>query len=203
MTEARHIRAAVEAVGAGDDDLAAEHLRLAFPHPDRESWAIQRSRELRASKAVVDHGTGWRAKVLKRPLAGKTGTTDGFRDSWFAGFSGDKVAVVWIGRDDNKPAGLSGSTGAMRVWGDIIAGSDSAPLLAQPPKDVEMLWVEPASGLLADAQCPGALQVPFLSGSGPREKAACGRKENRVRQKENPVRREENPVKNFFKRFFQ
>ena len=77
----------------------------------------------------------------------------------------------------------------MKVWGDIIAGSDSAPLAARSPGDVETLWVEPASGLLADAQCPGALRVPFLRGSGPRKKAACGR--------------EENPVESFFERFFQ
>jgi len=69
-------------------------------------------------RQVVEQGTG---KGLGRLLpaglqvAGKTGTTDDYRDSWFAGFSGDKVGVVWVGRDDNKPAGLSGATGAMTL----------------------------------------------------------------------------------------
>jgi penicillin-binding protein 1B len=187
----RAVREVLDANGRSLSRYPLEMQQVADPGPVHLlNWVLGQ---------VVEQGTG---RGLKKQLpkglrvAGKTGTSDDYRDSWFAGFSGDKVAVVWVGRDDNKPAGLSGSTGAMRVWGDIIAGSDSAPLLAQPPRDVEILWVEPASGLLADAQCPGALQVPFLRGSGPREKAACGRKENRVRRKENPV-------KNFFERFFQ
>ncbi|MCW8889183.1 MAG: penicillin-binding protein 1B, partial [Sedimenticola sp.] len=67
---------------------------------------------------VVRNGTAKRlASYVDNTLnvAGKTGTTDKLRDSWFAGFSGDKVAVVWVGRDDNKPAGLTGSTGALQV----------------------------------------------------------------------------------------
>jgi len=55
-------------------------------------------------------------------VAGKTGTTDEFRDSWFAGFSGDRLAVTWIGRDDNQSTGLSGAAGAMRLWGDMMRG---------------------------------------------------------------------------------
>ncbi|MFT5573111.1 MAG: penicillin-binding protein 1B [Cryomorphaceae bacterium] len=49
-------------------------------------------------------------------LAGKTGTTDEYRDSWFAGFSGNYLTVVWIGRDDNKSTGLTGASGAAKVW---------------------------------------------------------------------------------------
>lgn len=143
-------------------------------------------------RKVVEQGTG---RALRKQLpagltvAGKTGTTDEYRDSWFAGFSGDKVAAVWIGRDDNKPAGLSGSTGAMRVWGDIIAGSDSLPLQQTAPAGIETLLIEPASGLLADKGCSGAIKVPFKHGSAPREKAACAQ--------------ERNIVEGFFQRFFE
>ena len=49
-------------------------------------------------------------------LAGKTGTTDGYRDSWFAGFSGNYLTVIWVGRDDNQPTSLTGSSGAAKVW---------------------------------------------------------------------------------------
>jgi len=61
-------------------------------------------------------------------LAGKTGTTDGYRDSWFAGFSGDVLTVVWLGRDDNKPTGLTGSTGAGQVWKNYMSQLQLMPI---------------------------------------------------------------------------
>ena len=92
-----------------------------------------------AMRKVVEQGTAtWLKSRLPADLtvAGKTGTTNDMRDSWFAGFSGDRVAVVWVGRDDNKPMGLSGSSGALRVWGDIMASIDNQPLSDVPPEDV-------------------------------------------------------------------
>jgi penicillin-binding protein 1B len=92
-----------------------------------------------AMRKVVEQGTAtWLKQRLPAGLtvAGKTGTTNDMRDSWFAGFSGDRVAVVWVGRDDNKPMGLSGSTGALRVWGDIMARIDNQPLGTEPPEEV-------------------------------------------------------------------
>jgi len=124
---------------------------------------------------VVEQGTarGLKSQLPKgMKVAGKTGTSDEYRDSWFAGFSGDRVAVVWVGRDDNKSAGLSGSKGALRVWGDIIGG-DSAPLDPILPGGVESILVDPGSGLLADSQCSGAKQLPFMRGSGPQREAPC------------------------------
>src|SRR6185295_13534675 len=71
-----------------------------------------------AMQEVMQEGTARAAKnVLPNfRVAGKTGTTDDLRDSWFAGFSGDYLAVVWMGRDDNKSTGLSGATGALKAW---------------------------------------------------------------------------------------
>ncbi|MGD8631541.1 MAG: penicillin-binding protein 1B, partial [Gammaproteobacteria bacterium] len=75
-----------------------------------------------AMRYVVREGTG-RALYQVLPenwdIAGKTGTTDDLRDSWFAGFSGDHLGVVWIGRDDNASTGLTGSSGALRIWRDL------------------------------------------------------------------------------------
>jgi len=66
--------------------------------------------------------------------AGKTGTSDDLRDSWFAGFTGDKLTVVWLGRDDNKPAGMTGASGAMVIWGRIMRNLHPVPLdLTAPP----------------------------------------------------------------------
>ena len=72
-----------------------------------------------ALRKVMREGTAMNAyltlpKVLE--LAGKTGTTDDERDSWFAGFGGNRVAVIWVGRDDNKPIGMTGADGALPVW---------------------------------------------------------------------------------------
>jgi len=88
---------------------------------------------VRAMQAVMSEGTA-RGVYRRLPpglgLAGKTGTTDGLRDSWFAGFDGARLAVVWVGRDDNRPSGLSGASGALRVWTDLLAALGPRPLPA-------------------------------------------------------------------------
>jgi len=106
-------------------------------------------------------------------VAGKTGTTNDLRDSWFAGFSGDRVGVVWVGRDDNQPTGLTGSRGALPVWGRLMAALGTQPLALQAPSGVEYLWVNPDSGLLSDEHCPGAVAYPFIAGSGPDRADDC------------------------------
>ncbi|TGR94311.1 penicillin-binding protein 1B, partial [Mesorhizobium sp. M1C.F.Ca.ET.188.01.1.1] len=80
---------------------------------------------------VVASGTAQRlnADGLGRlQPAGKTGTTNDGRDSWYAGYTGDHLAVIWIGNDQNEQAGLYGATGAMRVWSGIFQRLPSAPL---------------------------------------------------------------------------
>lgn len=106
-------------------------------------------------------------------VAGKTGTTDDLRDSWFAGFTGDRLAVVWLGRDDNKSAGLTGATGALRVWGDIIKRIGSRPLELSAPVNVEWIWVDRETGLRSDESCPDAVKLPFIEGSAPIDLALC------------------------------
>jgi penicillin-binding protein 1B len=117
-----------------------------------------------AMRKVVEQGTAtWLKQRLPEGLAvaGKTGTTNDMRDSWFAGFSGDRVLVVWVGRDDNKPMGLSGSSGALRVWGDIMASIDNEPLSDYAPDTIEI------------ASACGRSGIPFSRGyAGGR--AACG-----------------------------
>ncbi len=117
-----------------------------------------------AMRKVVEQGTAtWLKQRLPEGMtvAGKTGTTNDMRDSWFAGFSGDRVLVVWVGRDDNKPMGLSGSTGALRVWGDIMAKISSEPLSDQVPDSIEI------------ASACGRSGIPFSRGHASGS-AACG-----------------------------
>lgn len=125
---------------------------------------------------VVESGT---ARGLRRYLgkdiqvAGKTGTTNDLRDSWFAGYSGDRVGVVWIGRDDNQSIGLSGATGALTVWGRTLAALTPQTLVLAPPDAVAYHWIDPATGALANEQCKGAVAYPFIQGSEPRTRSPC------------------------------
>lgn len=106
-------------------------------------------------------------------LAGKTGTTNETRDSWFAGYSGDFLSVVWVGRDDNKPAGLSGATGALPLWTTLMKkiAKESVNLIA--PDNIQKVWIDPRSGMLANENCPGSMLVPFIKGSQPTQLATC------------------------------
>jgi penicillin-binding protein 1B len=99
-------------------------------------------------------------------LAGKTGTSDDGRDSWFAGFSDDKLAVVWLGRDDNAPINLSGATGALVVWGKMMQQLPAQPLhLPEPPS---ITWRRVAVG--SDRQgwaWQNTVSLPFIAGTMP------------------------------------
>ncbi|HCY85333.1 MAG TPA: penicillin-binding protein 1B, partial [Desulfobacteraceae bacterium] len=132
----------------------------------------------KALQAVVSEGTG---KSLARWLspnlgiAGKTGTTNDLRDTWFAGYSGNRLAVVWVGRDDNLPTGLTGATGALQVFGRIMAKLPNTPLDPGPPDDIEWAVVDPVTGQRTGRDCPGALAVPFIKGSAPDHLTPCAR----------------------------
>jgi len=128
--------------------------------------------------SVLREGTGQRPyrRLPGSPaLAGKTGTTDELRDSWFAGFGADRLAVVWVGRDDNKPTGLTGADGALEVWVDLMLGLTPAAWEPPAPAGVEWFWVDAAGGDRVEADCPGATRLPFLSGTAPPEAACRGR----------------------------
>jgi penicillin-binding protein 1B len=106
-------------------------------------------------------------------IAGKTGTTDDMRDSWYAGYTGDRLAVIWVGRDDNKSTGLSGSSGALLVWRDLFARVGDPGPLQSDVEGVEYLRIDPATGLRADDGCANGVELPFIQGSGPVAFAPC------------------------------
>lgn len=106
-------------------------------------------------------------------VAGKTGTTNELRDSWFAGFSGEHLAVTWIGRDDNKSTGMTGAVGALPIWADIMGNIQTRPLNLNTPPGTEWLMIDARGGLLADEYCAGAQWMPFVEGSAPTEYAPC------------------------------
>ena len=129
-----------------------------------------------ALKEVVSAGTA-RSASNRLPaglvVAGKTGTTDDQRDSWFAGYSGDLLAVVWIGRDDNGVTALTGATGALPAWAGLMAAASREPRRARAPGGITETWVDEAGGGLSAEGCPGARLMPFMNGTEPDYEAAC------------------------------
>lgn len=131
-----------------------------------------------AMTQVMRLGTGRSAYGVvpdELTLAGKSGTTDDLRDSWFSGFSGDRVAVVWVGRDDYKPMGLTGSTGALYIWSRLIKDLKVKPLDLIPPPDVEEQLADSITGLKADEGCQSRLLLPYLRGYTPQAWAPCAK----------------------------
>ncbi len=129
-----------------------------------------------ALKQVVLQGTA--ARLSHRfdtasGIRGKTGTTDNFRDSWFSGYSDNLLAVVWVGGDNNHPINLSGASGAMRVWENIMSKLDLVPSVQQNSDDIVFVKIDPKSGLVANKRCPQRQLLPFIRGSQPQAFAPC------------------------------
>lgn len=146
-----------------------------------DTWMMER---------VARHGTGASMyDVLPKNLdvAGKTGTSNNLRDSWFAGFAANRVVVVWVGRDDEKSADLTGAAGALQLWSHIMANIDPRGLQNTPPQNVVEIPLRmefdpsapdngrPQSGGLYDygKSCGNATKVPFIRGYVPKGLSAC------------------------------
>ncbi|MFP5382641.1 MAG: penicillin-binding protein 1B, partial [Gammaproteobacteria bacterium] len=123
--------------------------------------------------------------------AGKTGTTDDGRDSWFAGYTGNHLAVAWVGRDDNRPTPLSGASGALPVWTDFTRRLPQVPLPDTAPAGIEWVWLVPGGRQVAGEGCGDARLLPVIAGTAPTERTACGTATQAVEG-----------VKGFFRRLF-
>ncbi|MGX5730614.1 penicillin-binding protein 1B [Pseudoxanthomonas beigongshangi] len=137
------------------------------PAPAQEGDSIAANLISVALQQVVSNGTG--RQLLGDGLgrlqsAGKTGTSNDGRDSWYAGYTGDHLAVVWMGNDKNEQTGLQGATGGMRVWSNLFARLPSAPLNVSG-KGLDWQWVVGTN--TTDPGCPGARQLPFVAGFAP------------------------------------
>jgi penicillin-binding protein 1A len=124
-------------------------------------------------RSVVESGTGKRAASLGRPVVGKTGTTNAAKDAWFAGYSTELVAVVWIGYDDALPLGPgeSGAQTALPAWIQFMKGAhEGRPVSDFPrPSAIVRARIDPASGLLAYEGQLDAIDEEFLDGTVPSE----------------------------------
>jgi penicillin-binding protein 1B len=123
---------------------------------------------------VTKYGTAKRlSQNLSIQAAGKTGTSDDLRDSWFAGFTGDVVAVVWTGYDDNTPTTLTGSSGAMRIWQNLVKQVSYKSYKVPEMADLKRYWIDGKSGLLSEKGCENAIELLFIEGSQPTESSDC------------------------------
>jgi penicillin-binding protein 1B len=127
---------------------------------------------------VTTKGTG-REAVNRLPkgtvVAGKTGTSSDTRDSWFAGFTGSYLAVVWVGYDDNRVTGLTGAAGALPIWADTLASLKSASFEPVPSELVEDRWIGFEDGLETTPACSAdAVAVAVPRGAVLPAKPSCG-----------------------------
>lgn len=124
---------------------------------------------------VMRRGTGASAaaKLGGLVVAGKSGTSSDYRDSWFAGFSGSHVVVSWLGYDDNEPTRYSGSTGALPIWTQIMAGIDTTSWDQPLPDGLSETQIEFATGLGVNYTCatngvtiavPHGTEIPMRDG---------------------------------------
>jgi penicillin-binding protein 1B len=122
-------------------------------------------------RSVLNEGTGAGARAAGFALdaAGKSGTTNDLRDAWFVGFTPDLLTVVWVGLDDNRPVGLSGTQAALPIWTAFmiraLGGRANKPF--EPPQGITLVDIDRDTGRLAQSGCPRVYREAFLSGTEP------------------------------------
>ena len=122
-------------------------------------------------EGVVQRGTGVRIRAVRKPLAGKTGTTDDSFDTWFVGFSPDLVVGVFAGFDSPRSLGRNeeGSSVAAPIFRDFMAEAlkDENPIPFRIPEGVRLVRVDPVTGQLANAGAKNTILEAFRQGSFP------------------------------------
>lgn len=127
---------------------------------------------LNAMQSVMTEGTG--RKIYKDfpssfKVAGKTGTSNDYRDSWFAGITGDKLAIIWVGADDNSSIGLSGGTGALKVWKDVMLQTKTQSLSLVAPENIDFVNSSLVMHQSGEKVCLENQVMPIVSGVIPSE----------------------------------
>ncbi len=167
-TPLRAVRAVVDAQGK---ELKAFPLEVEQVAEPAAVYQVQRM-----MVTVMRRGTGAAARATLGNLvvAGKSGTSSDYRDSWFAGFSGSHAIVVWLGYDDNQETRFSGSSGALPIWTRIMAGLETTSWDQPIPEGLRETQIDFATGLGVNASCgdltamtvavPYAAEVPLREG---------------------------------------
>jgi penicillin-binding protein 1A len=166
-TEPYFIRKIVDRTGS----IFEEHVPNVEPVIDAKVAYITTS----VLQDVVQRGTGWRVRAIGKPVAGKTGTTDEYKDAWFVGYTPSLVAGVWVGYDDGRPLGKAevGGVAAAPIWlyfmEKALAGQPAENF--RVPEGIVFVKIDPKTGLLASPFSPDARTECFLEGTAPTEYA--------------------------------
>jgi len=167
MTPLRAIRTVVDREGRALSSYSLNVRRAA----DREPLYLLQY----GLQTVVAEGTSTRLNQVIPPsvgVAGKTGTTNEGRDAWFAGFTGNRVGVIWVGRDDDRASNLTGSSSALPLWAETFVQLDNQPRDMQPPRGVEFARVDPVRRHVVPERCPGE-SLPFIAAHRPARADGC------------------------------
>jgi penicillin-binding protein 1A len=177
-----------EADESGEDGIRAEAPREEAGRDERDPNALPPGQVIAQTHAylatdllrgVVNHprGTGRKARSLRKPVAGKTGTTNDQGDAWFVGFSPDLATGVWVGHDEKRVLGRgeTGGRAALPIWIDFmdVALRDRPARDFAVPDGIVFARIDTKTGLLASSETETSLFQAFLEGSEPREQAAA------------------------------
>jgi penicillin-binding protein 1B len=159
------IRNVVNAKGDSLEQIAIRSRRVLDP---RVAYLVTSMME-----DVIDRGTGAtvRARGFNAPAAGKTGTS---RDGWFAGYTSNLLAIVWVGFDDNRDLGLSGGNAPAPIWADFMKSAVALPAYRdvrpfEMPEGVTKVTIDPETLALATPECPVTREEVYIHGTEPTE----------------------------------
>jgi len=161
-----------------DGNLLEENLPLFYPKESLEEEQILTPQTAYLMtyllEGVVQNGTGWKAKVLKRPVAAKTGTTDQFFDAWFIGYTPEFITGVWVGFDDERSLGENetGSRAASPIWVTFMSKVlKDRPVKAFPsPEGIEFMKIDSRSGQISAGR--NTILECFSEGTGPTQEVS-------------------------------
>ena len=155
-----------------------QHNKILSRIPLESHKLFDRARMIQVQRAMVGVSEQGTARYLadrfgERTIAGKTGTTNEARDSWFAGFSDRLLGVVWLGRDDNAPIRLTGSSGALRVWADIMELQGFSAFKLTPDDSLAWHYIDTHNGGISQQGCANSVLLPIPKDRIPKHRASC------------------------------
>ncbi len=164
--EPRPVRAVVDASGKDVLEPPAKPVRVLEESVSRVMIGMLQN--------VVIYGIAYPLRKtygFLRPVGGKTGTTNGYKDAWFMGFTPDLVAGVWVGYDTPRSLNRIAADVALPVWAQVVAPlvEGTPPTPFPEDDDLEWVWMDGWTGGRARSDCPSTMNMPFLRGTAPKE----------------------------------